>query len=376
MVVGFGVVSACGGDEIGPATETSAVATVSSSVATSTTTSAGDSTSTATALPRASATTATTTPTNGAQPALLVAHDKGISLWSPDGVEVILEEGPIEVAFADRRGGVVFQREGISAELDSVMPIEWIPALGEAPVVLVDEPDARQLRLKDVTLVDGRSTLIYRASRLLGGETDQIDHLVALDLDSGEELTLGIIGSFESSSVSYSIGELWTLVWSVPYGTELTCVGLLESTQLLEGANRERWIGEGALLGVVSLPYGSSCCPALEPCPGSQFAGPWVSTTVAANGSMLAMAWPSSPVGEVNESTTVVVVEPESGAELVRVDIAGPERPGSLDVEMSTVLVNHLISGDKGQIASFLVGFDGAITEVDLGGRATIWVVP
>ncbi|MCP3938255.1 MAG: hypothetical protein GY708_23145 [Actinomycetia bacterium] len=188
-------------------------------------------------------------------------------------------------------------------------------------------------------------------------------------------MTLGIVGSFESSSVLYSIGEDWTLVSSVPYGADVTCLGLLESGQLLEGGP-ERWIGEGVLPGVVSLPRGSSCCPDLEPCPGSELVGPWVSTAVAANGSVYAIAWPGSPVGEVNESSTVVVVEPESGTELVHVEIDGPQRPGSIDVEMNTVLVNHLISGDEGQVGSLLVGFDGSIAELDLGGRATIWVAP
>lgn len=126
----------------------------------------------------------------------LVAGVAGIQRAGPDGFEVISEE-PASLAFAFEDGTVVAQ--AAASDVDVYPP----PASG--PVVVIEGSARRQLplldgdaRLFDATHVDGRPHALVSV-RTGFGPDDMEERLLLVDVETGEQLDLGIVGGWEWS---------------------------------------------------------------------------------------------------------------------------------------------------------------------------------
>ena len=337
----------------------------------------GDESTTTSAIPSTTIdvpTTATTAPVE-----LLVAHEAGIDLWSEETQTAIVTGRPVAIAVPDHRGGVVFQ-----ADAEPPVPIEWIPAIGDEPVVIVSEPDARWLGLEDVALIDGVPTLVYRVSRTLPNPCApndeecrwgyQVDYLVTRDLATGEEKNLGIIGTFESSGRRYDFGGRHAAVRVSPYGEADSCVGLLDASLILDGS-ADRYIGEGSQDRVTWLVNGD-CGAGSGDSAATGSCTSRAEVAMAPDGESLAVAYTTGQVladgARVPEPTTLVVIDAATLRELRRVVVAEAGTiPTWVDFDGERAVVGLSLDGQAE--SPVLVDSDDSVIELDLDGVVRIW---
>lgn len=355
------LVAACGDDEAAPASTTSTTTTPSST---------------------STIETATTPGTRAAGPALLAAHADGIDLVAPDETTTILTGRPIALALPDRHGGIVFQE---SVDEYRPVPIEWIAAPGEDPEIIFEEDDARVIWLEDVTEIDDAATMVLRVGRTLPNDcppTDEEcrweydrDELVIRDLTSGMETVIGTVGSFESSGVAHSFGGPTVATTEYPYGSELTCVSVSGTAELLSDPEPSRWIGEG--YEDQWLDYGVCCAGGWEQdCGGGYGTNRGLAAATAPDGSSVAIAWSSSGSETDSEPAhhTFAVLDPDTTDEVRRVEIGQPDlRPFWIDFDGTYAVIGRGRDLDAESVAPILVGPDNSITELGLEGRLTLW---
>lgn len=311
-------------------------------------------------------------------PALLLAHDDGVDLWTPTGTTSVWSGEPVRVALPDGRGGVVFQA---GTDTFEAVPIRWIPALGAEPVVLVDGDDARFLTAVQLVEVEGRPTLVYHKWTRLPNDCPpadeeclwdyDVEHLMLRDLDSGEERNLGRVGSFESDGIWVHLGGDRVAITVQGYGDEDSCAGILELGAWLDAASEERWIGSGGTCVLGPTPE----CPQEEGCSGN------TEVALASDGSRLAYAysswWAGPPDWErIAEAPVLVVRDIRADEEVLRVEIGEVGvQPTWIDFDGSYAVVGRAdwSRPGGGPLPPVLVDPDGQVTPLDIAGRAAIW---
>ncbi len=313
-------------------------------------------------------------------PALLLAHDGGIDLWTPTGTTSVWSGEPVAVALPDGRGGVVFQ---VGSGTRGPVPIRWLPALDAEPVVLVDGEDARFLTAVQVVEVEGRPTLAYVKWTRLPNDCPpddeeclwdfDVEYLMLRDLDSGEERNLGRVGSFESDAIAVHLGGEWVAIAVNGYAEEDSCAGILELGAWLNEAGEERWVGSvPCLLGPTPN------CARGEGCSGVTVAA------LAPDGSRLAYAysswWAGPPDWErIAEAPVLVLRDTANDEELLRVEIGEVGvQPTWIDFDGAYALVGRVDwSRPSGvTLPPVLVDSEGRVTPLDVPGRAAIWPAP
>jgi hypothetical protein len=384
------VVASCGGD--GPTAGGSTTSTATSSPAEPQSTTASTSSST-TSTSSTTAVTTSSAPRHLAD--LLIAHDDGIALLV-DGAESELIGGvPVELAFPDLRGGVVYQEvvtgswhwdwdaaAGLPApvvdEGDGPVPIMWIPGPGEPPEVLIAAAGTRPT-LSQIVELDGHPTLVYRDTVFVIDEPAECepgqfeclwpvltDHLFLLDLVTTEVRDLGAISSFESSAVGVRFADGVIAVRTVAYGEEDGC-GALYPRATLDPPSHE-WIGEGGVLW-------RTC--GFGPTVGCEGEGCWgnLSLAVAPDGSTVAYA----EYRTLSQPPELVVIDTETRRELARMVIGDAGMvPTWIDWDGSTAAVGRrnetaLGTDEERTAAPVLVELDGAVTELPRGWRVAFW---
>ena len=230
-------------------------------------------------------------------------------------------DAPVALALPDLQGGVIFQRETPEEFGLQPTPIERLEAPGAAPEVIVDDPTARWIGAESVTTIDGSPAVLYRIGITLPNDCDPAgppecrwdfdrDLLVAHDLAQGADTVLGMVGSFESDTISYSIGGEVTAFRTHPYGTPWSCVGVFDATFLLERDDSVRWVGTPT--GEVRWLLHGSCSDVEPPeCDGEgcELAH---SVSTAPDGSSVAIVYMRSPFDPevATEPLTLVIVDP------------------------------------------------------------------
>jgi len=336
--------------------------------------------------PTSTTTSTTTSAPSAASPQLLVAHDDGIDLWTPDGTTPILTGRAVAVAVPDGRGGIVFQgapADPTGAWPGPSAPVELLTTPGTDPIVVAVDADALGVAVVQVTEVDGRPAVLLRRwvedpnDCPTGDEAEPCrwqyvrEELVLHDLASGADPVLGTIGEFESSRVDVRLGGDVGVVAINYYGDDGACAGSFPAPVLVE-RDDPAWIGAGGLLDEWCRGEPVDSCPEDAPCVGSAAIG------IAADGSRAAWAvsgWRiGEPGGERTPTPLTLTVRDLAGhdAALI-VEIGGPAVVAtSIDVGDRVVLVGRREAGRT--IAPVLVGADGDVRQLDLRGPARLVV--
>ncbi len=327
------------------------------------------------------------------RPALLVADATGIRIVQDGEVVALVHDGPATLAVPDLRGGAVFQDlvhrpTGLHHDADlgrnvyewqegGPDPIWHAASPGREPAVLIGHPDGA-LRLVDVVLVDEHPQVLYRL--FLGGPATEPtaemvlqEWLILHDLATGDARTLGLIGSFESSSTQLRIGGDLVAATFDPYGDPAsTGVGMLPLAALRTLVDQD-WL---PTLVTGHLDHGpATVCGFDDPCEG------WALATAASDGSRLCWVqggrtWDDGVV--TPWPVEVHAVDASSSTETLRVTV-GPERPVVGDpVERATFIDDDgtfiVVSGIGSSHTVLLVTPDGEVDDLGLDGAvASLW---
>ncbi len=304
---------------------------------------------------------------------ILLAHDDGIDIVGPEG-KVVVERGrPIGVAIPDLRGGVIFQEWG-QFEVGwppEPVPIEWIVQPGREPVVLVDGSGWNALTPIQVAWIEGQPHLIYERM-VVEDEDDQTSYLVVLNLDSGAEVTLGIIGAYESSDTRIQVAAglvAWT--WQA-YADSGACAGVTDLTTLF-GGSEDAWIGKQCA---------GACCR-FGPNPGCGHGTPCYAensvdtmrAVLTPDGHTVVMVVSGSGANEPPTSHTVLTELDLRGSERrsIELDVGADARVSGVDSDGSLILMTTLsVAGDVADEV-VLVHPNDAIDRIGPANSAFFW---
>jgi hypothetical protein len=330
----------------------------------------------------------------GVPEALLVSDSAGIRVVDDGSITTRFLAGRgVTLAVPDRRGGVVFQTSvyeptglhWVEALGRNVLewadggpdPIEWIAGPDHPPVDLITHPDA-QLTLVDAVDNGGRTFVVFR--EYVGGPGGRageapgdivLEYLCRYDLTDGDTEVLGLIGAYESSWNEVRIGgELAVLVHQPYAGPPGTFIGVAPLSTVRSGDD-DAWLPERFF---DRLDYG----PGADCVHGAPSCSTWASATAARDGSRLTWVeggWDSMGAGETTPRPTVlVVVDPESGDETMRLDLGAESgaggtayRPRFIDDDGRTIVVSG-VGPDRNVV---VVAEGGAAGVLDLD-RATV----
>lgn len=310
-------------------------------------------------------------------PALLAAHDQGITLWTPEESIALLTGRSIAVAVPDLRGGVVFQET--QSEFGQAVPIEWLPKTDAVPEVLIEGDDAFGLSLVQVVEIDSVPVVVYRKWVELPNDCVVEDlecrwdfheeYLMTRGLRGGDERSLGGIGSFESAVLGFSLaGD--RVAFAINRYDEGACAGWLPMTALVE-ASLDGWIGEGSDLDQACSVGPTPWCPPGERCDGEARAA------VSPDGTRIAYAFSEwRPETGEHLAPTVVVIDPATDSEMLRVEIGEPGvQPTWLNFDGRFVVLGRVDTRlpGEGDIEPLLLDLTGATIELPVTGRAAFW---
>ncbi len=311
----------------------------------------------------------------GSLPALLVAGEAGVLLWSDrDGAHTLLSE-PVAVAYDDRSGGIVYQ-PALPPEPAEVPGIYRRRARATTAEVVVAAAPGVALGLVGLAdLASGPAVLYTRlefpcgppwAEQSTQGLPVCDQRLLLRSLSSGEETDLGWVGGWESAAAGPA---------SVGGGRVAAVVGY--------------YLDDDVLL--CELGGGEECSvplslPAEDPPAGYEWEMRFHHVALSPEGDRLAYAedigfwtWRAQEgQGSRIGHRRVVVVDLGSMEEVVRVELPG-EGSDWIDFDGERVVVSSGVWGAEGRFRpgpALLVDLDGSITELPVAGRATLWRSP
>jgi hypothetical protein len=297
----------------------------------------------------------TTTTTAEAPPVLppgvvlLEAHEGGIDLLRGADTVPVLEADDVWMALPDYRGGVVFQRQRdwgepesfeLNEEVERWLPVwpegvepvgvEWIPEIGGPPQTLISGDVVSPVNLYDTALIDGVPTVIYERETWVVDPCDVDDtedrcmwktmhsllgHLIALDLETGEERQLGVREGFEDYYTVSIGGDRAAILGAFQVGSGDGTVGIVDVEDLAT-LGSDGWVFE-------ALPEVQTTIRPLERC-GTDETTPRESPSfervqLSPDGTSIALLEYQPPCTEDDQfEVFVVVVDVASGKELRR----------------------------------------------------------
>lgn len=308
----------------------------------------------------------------GSLPALLVAGEAGVSLWSDgEGAHALLSE-PVAVAYDDRSGGIVYQPE-LPPEPAEVPGIYRRRAGAATSELVVAGAPGVAVGLVGLTDLAGGPAVLYTKLEFPCGPPwaeqgmeslpvcDQ--RLLLRSLVSGEEIDLGWVGGWESAAA----GPV-----SVGGGRVAAVVGY--------------YLDDDVLL--CDLGGGEECfiplsLPVEDPPAGYEWEMRFHHVAISPDGDRLAYAedvgywtWREEEGrGSRIAHRRVVVVDLRSMEEVVRVELPG-EGTDWIDFDGERVVVSSGVWGVDGRFRpgpALLVDLDGSVTELPVVGRGTLW---
>jgi hypothetical protein len=148
------------------------------------------------------------------RPPILVAGPDGIHLVG-ESAEATLLEAPVVAAVDDRLGGLVYQvASGRYFNEPETTIVYWLPAGARDGSPLLVPTGNQWLRLIDVEVIDGATTVVYIRSEGEEAPEDVRDTLRTYDFVSGEVEEVAAVGGWESGvgQVSFGAGT-YALNW-------------------------------------------------------------------------------------------------------------------------------------------------------------------
>ncbi len=322
------------------------------------------------------------------RPALLIANRRGIWI-DRDGQREKLLGGPVRIAFADDRGGIVFQRP----QEDGPINMTWDDDLGRArhvwaegtgpepimrmtdtdasPQVAVEHPDGL-VRLVDVADIAGAPHVLYWLS--VGSDNPEPSwwdeafdyelHLV--DLTTGSDRVLGWAPSFDGPAIGVRFGADLAVMTHTPFPEGPGRVGVVTTANMLANP-------EGA---AITAPCGPDL-ECLEWGPAFDHPGDstgWVLAAVAPNGSRF--SWVGSSRGcdaPGCDEAHVVAHSGRDSRELFRTGLDDDASYAASIDDDGTWIVVTVGGPDKDDKRTYLVGPDGSADRIPGRGVATFW---
>ncbi len=305
---------------------------------------------------------------------LLVAHSQGIDLWSAGGVSPVLTGADVEVAFPDGRGGVVFQRraDGAILHFGDGAPIEWISALGEAPIVVADSATADSLYAvrtsSDHPLVlygqPVRSPDHCDASSTWPEDFDCGEYswsdLVILDLADRSERRIERVWGWESALFGFHVGTDQVATTYDPHSDDhKNCYDVFTLDEFITSPydGRQPCEFEVGDCHIFHEPSGEPCDAVMQP------------PTITEDDEVVRYLWTQ----RIEQTSELVSVSAQDGSEISRLPLPGPDSWRIADTHSSgwTVLVRYGCCPDRN--ALILVSPDGNTSEPINTPFAVIW---
>lgn len=284
-----------------------------------TTTTAGTATSTSEPSTPATTTTSTTLLVVDVPAPVTIQSEAGWSVLTGRGAPTRLLDEPVEVAFDDLMGGVLFQFPGAGADVEADQRVFWSrSASPEAqPFIDVIEPDTT-LKLWGVEEVEGRPQAILTVIHDFNDPEARREDLVLYDFLTGDAV-LATVGGWESGPavIDYAGGK-----FIIERGDEA-----LTAFQFRDVA--------GNVVELASNPHPG--CLDDPTCPAHP--------ALDSSGGLLAYVQRSAD--ETSTGVELVVRDIDLGEEIQRIPLPPDlSRDVVVDFDGSTALINHRVDGD------------------------------
>lgn len=339
----------------------------------------------------------TQAPPDASDLGLLVAHANGIDLRFGEDVVAVLDGPATSAAFADGRGGVVFQRavSGHRPQWDwgpglpeptliwydgepTENSIMWMPGLGSPPQVLVANDDETWIELVDVTTLDDRTVVVYEREVSLVDSCVGLDDLTACyfeslrtrltarDLDTGREWSLGRSGSFEWGVDVAIAGSRAAVNLSNPDTGASAAIRLVDVSAML-ALDQDAPITSATSDEMMTIGLGGPC-EIDGPCDGNPGLAALSLSAISRDGSSLAfLEYYISCCDRPSNDSELVVWDLDEGRETLRIPLGQDQWVFWIDHNGTDTILG--LDPDS----AILIDANGATTTLPPGARYSLW---